>query len=704
MAGKSVFSRRITSLLIFSVFILFTWIGRLFWVQIVWGGELRQQAAEFRTRYLILNPERGNIYDRNHNELVTSIPAFSVYARPNLIRDPAGLARKLAPILEMKEEEVLQRVNVDGPFVWLKHKISPENAQLLKSLDLAGIGLVEGSKRAYPQGDLAAHLLGFVGDDNQGIAGLEKSYDQELRGSPGYLVMESDAVGQPVPQNSPRVYSSSPGNNLVLTIDQTIQYFVERELDKIMGDYRPDRASIVVMDPRTGEILAMGSRPSFSPGQWNKVTQEIWEGNTATLYNYEPGSTLKMFIAAAALEEKIVGAQDVFYDPGYIMVSGHKIYCWDKKGHHEQTFLQAVENSCNPVFIQVGLKLGKERIYKYLRDFGFGAPTGIDLPGEEAGILKPVEKVTDLDLASMCIGQSISVTPIQLLTAVSAIANGGNLVKPYLVRAIEDSQGNVKSQKEPQTVRRVISGETAAGLATMFEKAVLEGTGKKAHVEGYRIAGKTGTAQIPGPDGYVEGKYVASFAGFAPAGNPRIAVLVVVVGPQGKEYHGGEVAAPAFQNLVRDTLGYLGIPEEEGLHKKDQDFRPPVPSPAQILVPDVTGFPAADASRLLESRGLNPQYSIKEGIVREQKPAAGTLATRGSAVILKIAPFHEARDIPQDLTMPDLTGLSVKRAGEVCEELGLQPQIKGSGLLKKQEPPPGAKIKRGSVVTLEFAE
>ncbi|MCL6448694.1 MAG: PASTA domain-containing protein [Armatimonadetes bacterium] len=701
MTGKPVFARRILLILIFSVLVLLAWIGRLFWFQVVWGSELRQQAAELRTRSLVLNPERGDIYDRNHNVLVASVPAFSVYAHPDLIRDPAGVARKIAPLLEMKEAEVFQKISLDRPFTWLKHKLSPEAAQAIKSLHLEGIGLVEGSKRAYPQGNIAAHLLGFVGDDNQGITGLEKSYDRELRGAPGRLVMESDAGGQPVPQKSPRVYPSSPGNRLVLTIDQTIQYFVERELDKIAADHRPERATIIVMDPRSGEILAMGSRPAFSPEKWNQVKQEVWEKNTATLYNYEPGSTLKMFIAAAALEEKVVRAQDTFYDPGFIVVNGRKIACWDKKGHGAETFLQAVENSCNPVFIQVGLKLGKERVHQYLRRFGFGAPTGVDLPGEESGIVRSVENTTDHDLAAMCIGQSISVTPLQLLNAVCAIANGGNLMKPYLVKAVEDDQGKVTKQTQPQIIRRVISPDTASELAEMLEKVVLEGTGKRARVEGYRIAGKTGTAQIPGPGGYLEGQYVASFAGFAPVGDPRIAVLVMMVDPKGKAYHGGEVAAPAFQNIVKDTLGYLGIPEEEGLHQEEKSPQPPDSSTTPVLVPNVTGYPAADARRLLESRGLVAGPSGSEGIVQEQRPPAGTPVARGGRVALKVVPFDPAQKTAGELTMPDLTGLSVKRAGEVCEALGLQPQITGSGVVKSQDPPPGTKVKRGAAVTLE---
>lgn len=696
MTENGVSTGRIKGFFIFSLLFFLVWIVRLFWVQVVWGGELRQQAAGYRTKTIVLQPVRGNIYDRNGNELVVSVPAFSVYARPNLITEPRLVSRQVAPLLNMSEDEVNRLISKNAEFVWLKHRVAPEEAEAVRDLGIEGIGLVEETQRAYKQGCLAAHLLGFVGDDNQGLTGVEKRYDVELKGTSGFLVVESDATGEPVPQKSLWIQPSLPGKNLFLTIDQAIQYMVERELDGIMARYRPARASITVMDPKTGEILAMGNRPSFSPAEWRREKEEVLEGNTATLYNYEPGSVLKIFLAAAALEEKAVRAQDTFYCPGHANVSGQKIYCWENKGHGWQTFLQAVENSCNPAFIQVGLKLGKERIYKYLRSFGFGSPTGIDLPGEETGILLPVERATELDVASMSIGQAVSVTPIQILNAVCTVANGGLLMRPYVVKEIVDPGSNRVSKKEPQVVRRVLSRETAGELTRMLEQVVMEGTGKKASVEGYRIAGKTGTAQIPGPGGYQEGKYIASFAGFAPARDPRIAVLVMIVEPKGREYHGGEVAAPAFQSLTKNILTYLGVPEEEGLHgESDSSFRP---SPAAAFVPNLVGFPAEQAARLLEERGFVPRLSAGEGTVREQKPPAGTPATPGSPVDLFLQKTN-----PEDMTMPDLTGLTAKEAGEVCEALGLSPRINGSGLVRRQEPPAGGKVRRGAAVVLELA-
>lgn len=705
-AGKKVLApKRIYIIYLLMALALFVLALRLFWVQIVWGGDLRQQAEEFRTQNIILNPNRGNIYDRNRNELVSSIPAFSVYVQPRELKEPQALADKLAPLLSMKTDAVYQKVSSGKTFVWIIHGIDLETADRIKKLNLEGVGLVEGSKRAYKQGSMAAHLLGFVGDDNQGLAGIEKRYDEQLGGTPGWLITENDAAGKPIPQAAKRVYSSRPGSSLVLTVDQTIQYFVERELNQIETDYQPSEATIIVMDPKTGEVLAMGSRPTFEPGNWSAVSDKIWNGNTATLYNYEPGSTFKMFIGAAGLEEKSVKETDSFYDPGFSIINGRKVFCWVREGHGYETFIDAVQNSCNTVFIQVGMKLGKERLYKYLKGFGFGAPTGIDLPGEEAGVIRPEEKSIDLDLATMCIGQSIAVTPIQLITAVSAIANGGNLMKPHLVKEILDDKGNIISEIKSQTIRQPISGDTARRLSSMLEKVVLEGTGKMAQVEGYRIAGKTGTAQVPGPGGYLEGKYVASFAGFAPSDDPRIAVLVVVAEPKGGKYHGGEVAAPAFQTIMRDTLVYLGIPEqkdqyEEGSLSTGSTAKDAVSS-GLIPVPEVVGFPVTEAVNILKESGMTARPSASQGIVSEQNPAGNSSALRGSLVSLKVTPFNPSKP-PDNLIVPNLTGLTVKKTGILLESLGLKLEGQGNGLAQEQQPLPGTQVKPGSTIKVLF--
>ncbi|MBE3587158.1 MAG: PASTA domain-containing protein [Thermoanaerobacteraceae bacterium] len=693
-------SRRLGAILFCIILAFALLILRLFWLQVVWGGQLRQEATAIRTRDIVLNPNRGIIYDRNHNPLVTSIPVYSVYAHPDQIKDVPRTAAAVAPVLGMKGEEVQQKLSSGKPFVWLKYGVSSEKARELQARNLPGIGMVQSSTRFYKQGTLAAHLLGFVGDENQGLNGVEKRFDAELRGTPGKMVLEVDSHDRQIPQSGVLVQPSIPGNNLILTIDQTIQYYVERELDRIVSSYQPSWAVILVMDPRSGEILAMGSRPTFDPSRWKEFPSGLWEKNPATHYTYEPGSTFKIISAAAALEEGVVQPAEQFFDSGYVIVKGRRISCWDEKGHGPETFAQAVENSCNPVFAQAGLRLGKERLYKYVRGFGFGSATGIDLPGEETGVVVSPQKATDLDIAVMSIGQSIAVTPIQLITAVSAVANGGDLVQPHVVRAVEDAQGNVIREITPGVVRRVISAGTARQLAGMLEKVVVEGTGKMALVEGYRVAGKTGTAQVPVPGGYAPDKYVASFAGFAPAGDPRVAVLVVVGEPRGGQYHGGEVAAPAFSAVVRDTLRYLGVPEDPGQQHQDAQAEQAAAGPVdnRVPVPDLTGFPVADARWLLSERGLRVWSPGEEGVVTGQEPAAGQQVSRGHTVSLRVGGLQPGGQV----IVPNLTGLTVKKAGAVLEKLHLHLQPTGSGVAVKQKPQPGARVSPGTTVSVEF--
>jgi len=723
--GRKTFATKRAALVrILFAFALFLLITRLFYVQIILGPSLKKQAEKLYTWDVTAQPERGSIYDRNHNEMVTNVPSFLVSAEPQKIKDPAGLSEKIAPILGLKSDLVYQKLQSKESYILLTRSLDYNAADRLKNLiskelskdpkinpsydpkkspDFQWIGLIESDMRSYPQGSMAAHLLGFVGSDNQGLTGLEKSYDSYLKGKPGSSKVEKDATGLPVPQAQTDVNPSNPGANLILTIDQTIQFFVERELDKLVASYKPARAAIIVMDPATGQILAMGNRPTFNPENWSKEPECAWERDTSVLYNYEPGSTLKMFIAAAALEKKIVSSGERFYDPGSIVVKGIRIYCAERTGHGSQSFSEAVSNSCNVALIQVGQRLGKENMYKYLREFGFGARTGIDLPGEESGVLKDKKKATELDLATMSIGQSIAVTPIQLITGACAIANGGKLMKPYLVKALEDDQRKIVKEFKPQEVRSIISGETARTLSSMMEEVILEGTGTKAQVEGYRIAGKTGTAQIPGPRGYEEGKYVASFLGYGPLDNPRAAVLVVVDDPKGARYHGGEVAAPVFQSVMRDTLIYLGIPQEgSGAQKKQEELPDPSKVPSRVPVPNVIGFPAEQATQLIKDSGLICWASAPQGVVSGQKPGGGSNLIKGSLVTLKVTPFDLSKP-PDKITVPDLKSLTLKKAAVLLEEIGLKIKAEGSGLALYQNPPAGTGVKPGGIVKVYFS-
>ncbi len=721
------FSKKRLALTFIIITVLFVCLlFRLSWLQLVQGEELNRMAVEVRSKEEVLEPRRGIIYDRNRVELVGNYPVKSIYANPDIfsvqVKVQAGEDRQvkekaakekvvgqMAAILGADEAELLKIMESGKPFAWIKHRVDYGTCQkltsLLKENKVKGINFVDGTRRYYPRGTMAAHVLGFVGMDPSARGGLEKSYDSELSGIPGRLLTEIDAGGRELPQARSQYIPPVPGKNLILTLDQTIQYYVERELDKIDEKYKPSRASIIVIDPGSGEILAMGSRPTYDPGRYTSYPQKVWDFNPAVHFNYEPGSTLKMFVAAMALEEGVVTEGQRFYDPGYIVVKDKKIRCWDLAGHKDQSFAEAIQNSCNPVFVEVGLKSGKDMLYKYLRGFGFGQRTGIDLPGEEMGLLIPETQAGEVDTAAMAIGQSVAVTPIQMVTALSALANGGYLVRPHLVRAVEDPETGAVKNVGPQVARQVVSRSTAGQMNRLLQKVVLEGTAKKSYLEGYAVAGKTGTAEIPGQKGYQAGKYVSSYAGFAPAENPRIAVLVLVAEPKGPLYHGGDVAAPVFQILGRDILQYLNVPENPNQPKpkafQKNEEEPPAPAAGLTRVPNVVGFPLEEARRFLEETGFRPEVSGRQGIVAEQNPAGGSHAKRGSAVSVKTAPFDRSNP-PADVLVPDLRGLTIRRAGLLLHGLGLNFSASGSGLAASQLPPPGSRVPRGALVTVEF--
>lgn len=709
MRGTTITIRkRLTGVFILASLFFFILIGRLAWIQFVHGEELEQKALDVRMRDVPVEAKRGSIYDRNGEELVTSISVDSIYVIPGQVKNPRETAEKLAPLLGMETEKVYEIITSKSSFRWLKRKFRDYQAvQKIKELKLPGINFVEESTRFYPHEDLASHVLGITGIDNQGLAGIELGYDEELRGVPGRIVVEYDAAGRKVPEALHRYFPPQQGNHLVLTLDETIQYFVERELDKIVETYKPRLAVIIVMDPKTGEILAMGNRPTFNPNNWMEASDKVWNRNPAIWYNYEPGSTFKIITAAAALEEGVVKPADRFYDPGYIEVAGRRIRCWKDGGHGSQSFEEVIQNSCNPGFIEVGLELGRERFYKYIRAFGFGQRTGIDLIGEQAGIVIPEEKATNLNIATMSIGQSIAVTPIQLAAAVSAVANDGVLMKPRVVREIRNEKGEVVKRYKPEKVRQVISRETSVLLRNLLEKVVVDGTGKNAYVEGYRVAGKTGTAQVVSEKGgYESGKYVSSFVGFAPVDDPKVTILVVIAEPQGGVYYGGVVAAPVFQAVARDTLRYLQIPENPDLKGPEQPGGQPAEVErnhrAVITVPEVVNCPVVEAERRINGAGLNVRLVGEGELVCGQTPEGGARVEAGTTVVLELQP-NPSREDGGLVTVPDMTGVTIKEAASLLEDIGLRLNPEGSGLAVGQDIKPGKKVPRGTTVKIKFA-
>jgi stage V sporulation protein D (sporulation-specific penicillin-binding protein) len=482
------------------------------------------------------------------------------------------------------------------------------------------------------------------------------------------------------------------GGNLVLTIDETIQYTTERELDKIVQSYHPKNAAAIVMDPKTGEILAMASRPTFDPNNYNAVPASN-RRDFAINDAYEPGSTMKTITAAAAMEENIVNRNTMFYCPGSIKVGQETISCME--AHGSQTFAQAVENSCNVSFVKIGLALGMDKYYQYLNAFGFGQLTGIDLPGEATGILVPQASAKQIDLATMAFGQANAVTPIQLTTAVAAIANGGKLMKPHLLKQVLDGDGKVVQTNQPVMVRQVISANTAKELCDILQGEVTNGTGKNAYIEGYNVGGKTGTAQKIAPGGgYMEDEYVGSFIGLAPADDPRLVVLVVVDAPQGA-YYGGTVAAPAVREILNDSLRYMGVPLRSTVDKKT-----PVQD-EQVVVPDVVNLSRTEAVAKLQAEGFKVQANGTGTIVWQQTPRAESKLSRGSQVSISMAAFDKGKPDGK-ITVPDLQGKSMKEADSILAELGLNLFPDGYGISCEQSPAAGQVIVSGSNVKVRF--
>jgi stage V sporulation protein D (sporulation-specific penicillin-binding protein) len=701
MRTNIVIRKRIAVIFILCVVFLSLLIGRLAWIQFVRGDELREKAATYRMREVPVEAKRGTIYDRNMNELVTSVSADSVYAIPSHVENKAEVAKQLAQILNMDEQAILKKLEKKSSFEWIKRKIDWDSAQKIKQLKVEGLGFAEESKRFYKQDALAPHLLGFTGLDNQGLIGIEKVHDDILKGTPGQIVVEYDAAGREIPHALHEYIPAKQGENLVLTIDQTIQYFVERELDNIVAQHNPTSASIIVMDPLTGEVLAMGNRPTFNPNNWQDYQTTIWDRNYSIWYNYEPGSTFKIITAATALEEKTVRLDDNFYCPGYIKIADRIIRCHKGDGHGSQTFVEVAQNSCNPGFIEVGLDIGIETFYKYIKAFGFNQPTNIAIPGESKGIMIAEKDATNLNLATMSMGQSIAVTPIQLITAVSAAINGGHLMQPQIVKEIRDSDNKVIETTKHKEVRQVISEATSKELRGVLENVVMKGSGRNAYVEGYPAGGKTGTAQVVGEHGgYESGKYVASFAGFAPVDNPRIAVLIMINEPKGGIYYGSQVAAPVFAPLTRDILRYLGVPEKRDMEKpKSLPYQVEEES-VIIEVPNVVNYPLAEAQKELRAAGLAFQTKGEGQIVYNQVPGAGAMVKNGTTVVLDLSP---PKDLPSGkVTMPNLTGCTIKEASSILESMGLRLEASGTGLASTQSVKPGTKVNKGTTVKVTF--
>ncbi len=535
-------------------------ISRLAWIQIVRADELYDQAWEQWNHTIPINTDRGSIYDRHGRLVAGTTQAQTVAVIPPQVDDARAAAEALAPVLEMDSEKIYELINLDKSAVYIKRKVDPEVTEAVREMNIPGIVFFNEEKRDYPGGNLASQLLGFVGMD-QGWSGLEVYYEDYLSGSEGRLFYPADAWGRQVPHDFNRYIQPRHGFDLYLTIDETIQHIVEKELDRIMEEAAPLQTMAVAVDPHSGAVLAIAARPDFEPARYDQFGPDSWLLSPVTS-SFEPGSTFKIITLAAVVEEGLFNPGEYYHCPGHITVSGRRINCWtvDRGGHGDISFFDSVGGSCNPAFIELGKRLGKEKFFNYVEAFGFGKPTGIDYPGESAGAVFSPEQQGPLELATASFGQGISVTPIQQVMAIAAIANGGHLYRPYLLAEVKNQYADVVYSRKPELVRQVISLETSETVIELMESVLITGTGTTAAPEGYRAAGKTGTAEKLGPDGtYSSSDFIYSFVGFAPVEDPRIVLYVAVDGVTQGPRFGSYTSAPYFKRVMEEVLNYMQV-------------------------------------------------------------------------------------------------------------------------------------------------
>lgn len=538
-------------------------VARLYGLQIINHQESKRKVDRNQVRKVDILPERGIIYDRNLEKLAINIPSYSLYAYPKKISHPEKVAGKLSSILGMKKSSLVEQLKKEKGFLWLKRKLPLSKKEIIETLALEGIGFVEETERFYPQKELASHLLGITGIDNQGLAGVELYYEEELRGKIGHFLIRKDALGYEIPFTRRTIQGLVPGKDIILTIDNIIQSIVEQEISLALEKTEARSVEALFMNPQTGEILALANKPDYDPNHYSDFSP-FSRRNRVVHSIYEPGSTFKPITASVILEEGLVTMEESIYAEGTIKIANHIFHDW-KPFNQSFTLAGILKNSSSIGMIKLALRMNKEVFSEYLYLFGFGEKTGIDLPGEAKGIVRAASSWSLTDLPAISIGQAIAMTPLQMLTAFCALINGGELLKPYLVKYIRNTEGKRIKENKPTVLRRIISPSTSVQIKGLLEQVVQEGTGRRAKIEGYSMGGKTGTAQIPSSTGrgYIPNKYISSFVGFAPVGSPKIIGIVIIKEPTGA-YYGGEIAAPLFQRIMKRVLPYLNIlPEKE---------------------------------------------------------------------------------------------------------------------------------------------
>ena len=625
--------KRIKIVLLIVLFIFAIIIAKVFYIEVIDYKKLNSLASGLWSRNLPIEADRGNIYTVDGEAIASNLTTTSLVFIPNQIKNKDLVAEKISEILDVPKSKIeehlykksmMERVHPEG------RRLSYEIADKIENLHFDGVYLLKESKRYYPHNEMLSHVLGYVGIDNQGLSGLELEYDDILTGEYGSIQYFSDAKGNNLERNSVYV-EPEDGLDIYLTVDYGIQSSIERELDNVVLRYNPDGAWAIAMDPNTGEILGMSSRPNFNPNSYKDYDTETINRNMAIWASYEPGSTFKILTLSAAVNEgKVDLLKDTFYDGGSVNVDGARIKCWKHGGHGSQTFLEVVQNSCNPGFVELGNRLGKETLFDYINKFGYGKKTGIDLNGEATGILFSLDKVGPVELATTAFGQGVSVTALQQVVAVSAAINGGILYKPYIVKRVAyHENGQIIKEVKPTIVRdNIVTEDTSEKVRMTLESVVSLGTGRNAYIDGYRVGGKTGTAQKVNNGIYMQGNYIVSFIGFLPANDPKIVVYLAIDNPKGVTQYGGTVSAPIVKNIMEDAITSLNIEKQDGGTEKKYQWY----DKKYYTVPNVVGKSKKEATSMLKS--FSVEYSGSGDVVVNQSPDSDSRIAEGDKVRL----------------------------------------------------------------------
>jgi len=718
--NKLVINRLKISIWIFIILMIYI-IYRLGDLMVVKHEEYSNMAKRQQFKEEIIMPTRGTIYDSGGKELAVSIPIYDYWIELTRVpKDDKGkdevIDKIASAVPDVDRKKLKEKLNLKEDRTILLQNVSLDHMKKLREKDIPNTWFDEKSRREYPYGNFASYVLGHTSGNNVGLAGIEASMDLQLKGIPGKKVYVKDANGQNISVKDKEYQKEINGKNVMLTIDEVLQHNMERALRNAYVEYTPKSVSGILMETKTGNILAMSTVPDYNPNlpreaaydyyanlmkeapseeEKMKIIYKMWR-NPSVNNIFEPGSPFKLFTSATALEEGKVSSEEYFVDNGYIEVAGQKLKNWTPRPFGTITFKRAIEQSVNTVFVQLGQRLGGEMLLNYVHAFGFGQTTNINLPGEEPGSVRPLSTLGPMELANMSYGQGIAVTPIQLITAVNAIGNGGKLVEPNIVKALLDEENNVISKTQTKTVKQVISSQTSATLLNLMESVVNNGSGKKARIDGYRIAGKTGSANkvVEGEKAYSATKFICTFVAIAPVEDPQITLLIVIDEPREGTQSGSESAAPIARNVLEGTLKYLGINQNVKIDENN--------SQKTLQVPELKNMSYTQATEMLQSMNLVPTF--EQGVVVEEKshvvssfPSAGEMVEPRSKVML-----YMASDTKTSMTMPNLIGMTKEQAQVLLDNLELKYNFTGSGKVFNQNTKSGALVDKNFRVTVDL--